>query len=110
MEYFYIIQNIDETWQGLRLGLYETIKVLLGENPNHPGELSYWKKLVAGSTAGGIGAFIANPTDVVKVRLQAEGKLEPGQKPRYSGSFHAFYRILKDEGLIKGWYRVNPYL
>lgn len=80
------------------------MKSLLGEDPNRPGELPYYKKVIAGSCAGGIGAFLANPTDVVKVRLQAERNV---QNPRYSGSFNAFYRILKEEGLIKGWYKVN---
>jgi hypothetical protein len=31
------------------------------------GGLAFWKKLVAGATAGSIGAAIATPTDVLKV-------------------------------------------
>jgi len=31
------------------------------------GGLPFWKKLVAGATAGSIGAAIATPTDVLKV-------------------------------------------
>jgi solute carrier family 25 uncoupling protein 8/9 len=34
--------------------------------------------LAAGLTTGAIGIMIANPTDLVKVRMQAEGKLAAG--------------------------------
>ncbi len=35
------------------------------------GGLPFWKKLVAGATAGSIGAAIATPTDVLKVHSRA---------------------------------------
>lgn len=38
---------------------------------------------------------MANPTDLVKVRLQAEGKLPPGVPRRYSGSLNAYSTIVK---------------
>lgn len=47
---------------------------------------------------GAIGSAIANPTDVVKVRLQAQGKVNPGETLRHSGAFSAFSDILKQEG------------
>lgn len=36
---------------------------------------------------------MANPTDLVKVRLQAEGKA--GTPRRYDGAFDAYYMIVK---------------
>lgn len=36
-------------------------------------------KMAAGFTTGAIGITVANPTDVVKVRLQAEGRLPEGR-------------------------------
>lgn len=44
---------------------------------------------------GAIGISIANPTDLVKVRLQAEGKLPPGVPKRYYGSMDAYVTIVK---------------
>lgn len=38
---------------------------------------------------------MANPTDLVKVRLQAEGKLPVGVARRYSGALQAYYAIVK---------------
>lgn len=38
---------------------------------------------------------MANPTDLVKVRLQAEGKLPAGVPRRYSGAMNAYSTIAK---------------
>ena len=35
------------------------------------GELPLWKKIAAGSSAGVVGSAVANPTDVVKIRMQS---------------------------------------
>lgn len=51
---------------------------------------------------------MATPTDLVKVRFQAQGKLKPGEVPRYSGLFHAFYTIAKTEGIRGLWTGVVP--
>lgn len=44
---------------------------------------------------GALAITIANPTDLVKVRLQAEGKLPPGVPRRYSGALNAYSTILR---------------
>jgi len=49
--------------------------------------------------AGAVGIAIANPTDLVKVRLQAEGKLPPGVPRRYSGALNAYSTIVKQVSL-----------
>lgn len=67
-----------------------------------------WIKVTAGASAGIIGSAVANPTDVVMVRMQAR----PFQTPsggtysgwNYNGPFQAFYSIAKTEG-ISGLYR-----
>ncbi len=61
--------------------------------------------MLAGAITGGVGQAIASPTDVVKVRLQADGRLRVlGQTPRYKGTLDAFVRIPREEG-IKGFFR-----
>lgn len=87
-------------YSSFRMGCYGPLKSLLGEDPVKGG-LPLWKKMIAGSIAGGIGAAIATPTDVVKVQLQAEGKVDV---PRYTSTYNAFSTIGRKEG-IKGLYR-----
>lgn len=49
---------------------------------------------------GALGIMVANPTDLVKVRLQAEGKLPPGAPRRYSGALNAYSTIVRQVGLF----------
>ncbi|CAL5197501.1 unnamed protein product [Lathyrus oleraceus] len=51
---------------------------------------------------------VANPTDLVKVRLQAEGKLPPGVPRRYTGSLNAYSTIVKQEGVRALWTGIGP--
>jgi len=41
---------------------------------------------------GGIAISVANPTDVVKVRLQAQGRLPLAERP-YKGSVDCYSKI-----------------
>lgn len=91
----------------LRIGLYEPVKKLyVGDN--FVGEVPLTKKILAGLTTGAIGIAVANPTDLVKVRLQAEGKLPPGVPKRYSGSLNAYSTIIKQEGVRALWTGLGP--
>ncbi|ONK69666.1 uncharacterized protein A4U43_C05F25450 [Asparagus officinalis] len=47
---------------------------------------------------------IANPTDLVKVRLQAEGKLPAGVPRRYSGALNAYSTIVRQVDLMHPLY------
>lgn len=44
---------------------------------------------------------MANPTDLVKVRLQAEGKLPAGVPRRYSGAKDAYFTIVRQVSFLK---------
>ena len=44
---------------------------------------------------GALAITIANPTDLVKVRLQAEGQLPSGVPKRYSGAMDAYSTIVR---------------
>ena len=50
---------------------------------DHVGEVPLHLKIAAGLTTGGIGIAIASPTDLVKVRMQSEGRLPPGTAKKY---------------------------
>lgn len=60
----------------LRIGLYEPVKQLY-VGKDHVGPISVWYRILAALTTGAIGISIANPTDVVKIRFQGEGKKPP---------------------------------
>ncbi len=63
-----------------------------------------WARIAAGAISGSAASVLANPTDVVKVRLQADGRLRAlGQPARYKGTFDAFRTILGAEGLNAFW-------
>jgi hypothetical protein len=56
-------------YSSLRLGLYEPFKALLGETD--PKNTPLWMKFAAGSMSGFVGSVVGNPTDLLKVRMQA---------------------------------------
>lgn len=70
-------------------------------------------KISAGATTGAIGAAIANPIDLVRVRFQGEGGtvvnglyttgLRKGMPPTHSHTAAAFRDILRMEGLRGLW-------
>ena len=60
-------------------------------------------RIAAGTTTGTMAILSAQPTDVVKVRMQAEVKAK-GQKSRYNGVIHAYTSIAKHEGM-RGLYK-----
>nr|XP_006824534.1 PREDICTED: mitochondrial substrate carrier family protein ucpB-like [Saccoglossus kowalevskii] len=92
----------EATYSTIRIGAYEPIKVWLGATD--PAHTALYKKILAGATSGAIGSSIATPTDLIKVRMQAEGKLVSGQTKRYNNTYSAFADIARHEGL-RGLYR-----
>eukprot|EP01066_Platyproteum_vivax_P013522 Platyproteum_vivax@DN6115_c0_g1_i2.p1 len=51
---------------------------------------------------------VANPTDVVKIRLQADSRRGAGVAPRYTGSLNAYSTIIKESGIKGLWTGVGP--
>ncbi|KAK9761403.1 hypothetical protein K7432_013726 [Basidiobolus ranarum] len=92
------------TYSTIRVGLYETFKNLLVTPESQDKPLPLWKKILAAGSAGAIGSAIANPTDLVKVRMQAKSDVVV-----YRSTLEAFVRIYREEGGIRGLYRgVSP--
>lgn len=66
----------ESIYSSLRLGLYEPFKRLLGATD--PKNTPFYLKFFAGGMSGFIGSALANPTDLLKVRMQAcEGTPKP---------------------------------
>ncbi len=120
----------DLAYSGIRVGLYPLVKrAIFGAGTASPVEASrnqppspsssspdigVFRKLAAGMVTGGLGSALANPTDLVKIRIQAEAGLvkdgvyvtglHQGLRPSYTNSLHAFQVVYREMGLI-GFYR-----
>lgn len=92
---------------GLRIGLYVPVRNALcgemkpGENP------TLLQKIAAGMATGAIGISVANPTDLVKVRMQGQGRLPPAERP-YSSSMDCYKKTVQTDGLKGLWVGVGP--
>ncbi|KAB1261309.1 Mitochondrial uncoupling protein 4 [Camelus dromedarius] len=85
-------------WQGVTPAIYRHIGIYLDSSR---------KSVIGGMMAGVVGQFLANPTDLVKVQMQMEGKRKLEGKPlRFRGVHHAFAKIFTEggiRGLWAGW-------
>lgn len=67
-------------------------------------------RLLAGSTTGAMAVAFAQPTDVVKVRFQAQAlRPESGSVKRYSSTTDAYRTIARDEGFKGLWKGILKY-
>ncbi|XP_047423161.1 mitochondrial brown fat uncoupling protein 1 isoform X2 [Sciurus carolinensis] len=94
------------SFASLRIGLYDSVQEFFtsGNESKHLGS-----KISAGLTTGGVAVFIGQPTEVVKVRLQAQSHLH-GLKPRYTGTYNAYRIIATTESLRSLWKGTTPNL
>jgi len=91
------------SYSSIRMGIYEPIRDLIAWG-TPTDEISFFKRILAGGTAGAIGIAIANPTELLKVRMQADktGTRYP------NGVMDAFVKTYKAEGLRGMWQGVIP--
>jgi len=84
------------SYSSIRFGLYAPIKKAIMGN-DKPSDVSLWKKMVAGGLAGGIGSAIANPTDLLKIRMQADSAPVPKRMAAHMAD------IFKEGGVAGFW-------
>ncbi|KAM4565940.1 dicarboxylate carrier UCP2-like [Odontesthes bonariensis] len=85
----------------VRIGLYDTMKQLYARGSENPG---LGTRLLAGCTTGAMAVAFAQPTDVVKVRFQAQIRLrESSSVKRYNSTIDAYRTIARDEGFKGLW-------
>jgi len=89
-------------YTGFRMSAYEEIRNQLSKKDKNG--FSLWKKVVAGMGAGGIGQFMASPTDLIKTQIQMEGRRRLlGYEPRVHGTIDAFRKIVAQAGVLGLW-------
>jgi len=101
------------TYGSMRYGFYTPIRDLLGVDPNKPKtEIPLWKKIVAGAGSGAIASALANPTDLVKVRMQTDGMTKGPDgnflPKKYKGMLDCFFTTIREEGVLSLWKGVGP--
>ncbi|XP_056407720.1 mitochondrial brown fat uncoupling protein 1 [Hyla sarda] len=92
------------SFASIRIGLYDTVKLFYTNGKEKAGIVS---RILAGCTTGALAVTIAQPTDVVKVRFQAQVNLL-GVKKRYSGTMDAYKTIARQEGMKGLWKGTFP--
>ncbi|XP_071767503.1 dicarboxylate carrier UCP2-like [Centroberyx gerrardi] len=89
------------SFASVRIGLYDSMKQLYTRGSENAGIGS---RLLAGGTTGAMAVAFAQPTDVVKVRFQAQARLPDGESvKRYNGTIDAYRTIARDEGVKGLW-------
>ena len=83
---------------GIFTNLNEYIRQQNGGKPS-----SIWQKLGASLTAGGLGALVGTPADLILIRMQSDSTLPVDQRRNYKSVFDAAARIPKEEGFTKLW-------
>jgi solute carrier family 25 oxoglutarate transporter 11 len=86
----------------IRFGLYDVFCTAM-QNTSKTKEVGLVGKIGSGLLAGGIGAIIACPLDVVLVRMAADGKVPPEQRRNYKHVIDGLIRIQREEGLKSLW-------
>jgi len=87
------------TYGTIKIGVYHTMKRALVSDPKHE---TLATNVVCGVVAGITSSTIANPTDVLKVRMQARGK------GACDNMVCSFAKIYKTEGVKGLWRGVGP--
>ncbi|KAG6799781.1 mitochondrial 2-oxoglutarate/malate carrier protein [Apis mellifera caucasica] len=87
-----------------RLGTFEWLSELISKDrqPN------FLMKLLIGSSAGCVGAFVGTPAEVALIRMTADGRLPLAERRNYKNAFNALFRIAKEEGFLALWRGTVP--
>ncbi|XP_034108655.1 mitochondrial uncoupling protein Bmcp [Drosophila albomicans] len=94
------------TYGTIKFGTYYTLKKLANERgllTDEDGSERVWSNILCAAGAGAISSAIANPTDVLKVRMQVHGK-----GTDHLGLIGCFREIHKYEGVRGLWRGVGP--
>ncbi|XP_067899535.1 dicarboxylate carrier UCP2-like isoform X2 [Heterodontus francisci] len=92
------------SFASVRIGLYDSVKQFYTRGKDHTGIVT---RILAGCTTGGLAVLLAQPTDVVKVRFQAQRNIG-GVPKRYNGTLQAYKSIAKEEGVRGLWKGTFP--
>jgi solute carrier family 25 oxoglutarate transporter 11 len=90
-----------------RLGLFYSFLDHF-KTQNNGSDPTIVQKSISSFFAGGIAALVANPADLILVRMQADGTLPVEQRRNYKNVFDGFSKIVKNEGVLNLWRGAFP--
>lgn len=93
------------TYTTARLGMFGLLKDMMSRDGQ---PLPFYKKALAGMTAGGIGAIVGNPAEVALIRMTADGRLPVAERRGYTSVVDALARVTREEGLATLWRGTMP--
>ncbi|XP_028401390.1 kidney mitochondrial carrier protein 1-like [Dendronephthya gigantea] len=85
------------TYGTIKIGMYHGIKRIIVKDPK---DEKFYYNIISGIVAGAVAAALCTPTDLLKVRMQAQSQ---GVAPA-KGMFSSFAAIFREEG-FSGLYR-----
>lgn len=95
------------TNQGTNFTAYTLIRAKLVEmQPEYAGNLPGWQTSLIGLTSGALGPFSNAPLDVIKTRVQREGR-SPGESG-FAQGVRIAKDLIKNEGAISLWRGITP--
>ncbi|XP_065283828.1 mitochondrial uncoupling protein 4 [Dermacentor albipictus] len=95
-------------YSGCRMNFYESMRDRFLRNKDGT-RAPLWKCVLVGVAAGGMGQFLASPTDLVKVQMQTEGRRAlMGLPPRVTGTWQALKKIASEGGIRGLWRGAAP--
>lgn len=92
----------------LRHGLCGVLERAWRDLHHEPQTISTFVRIGSAAVAGFTAAAITNPTDVVLVRMQADGNLPKHQRREYRHFFDGISRTFQAEGLAALWRGLGP--
>lgn len=92
----------------VRLGMYDSVKATYQHIFNEkPDSLHVMTRILAGLTTGGLAVIVGQPTEVVKIRFQAQKRL-PGAQLQYISTPATYRKIGYEEGIRGLWKGAMP--
>lgn len=91
----------------VRFAVYDHLKFLY-PLPDAQPRYRLHESIIMASAAGALGGLAGNPTDVVNVRMQGDGRLPCGQRRNYKHVIDGLVRIVREEGVLCLWRGAVP--
>ncbi|EXJ75370.1 uncharacterized protein A1O5_02066 [Cladophialophora psammophila CBS 110553] len=92
-----------------RLGLFFTFEDMTQQRLQRRGlQMGFEHRALAGLAAGGLGALVANPTEVALIRMQSDGLQPKELRANYRSAFDTLARISRNEGILALWSGAFP--
>ncbi|VDO37822.1 unnamed protein product [Brugia timori] len=90
-------------YTGFRMGIYETMRFAIFDKEKQK-IFPIWQSAICGLVSGAVAQFLASPTDLIKVQMQAKRlRKSDSVQPRFPNSYHVFVVLYKSNGFTGLW-------